>query len=131
MCTDRENLAARIESELRLHDLIATVIVSCDRIGAGRGPAHRTPAAARRPQHQRIFRIRIGLDPKTAADIGRNYPKPVLGEREYVSCNLGAHGVGRLRTGIKGKAVFGRVVIPDHGARLHGVGGKAIVLQSQ
>ena len=77
------------------HDLIAAVIVAGNRVGARRDPAHRPPAAARGPQHQRVFRIGVGLHPNPPPTSGAMTRNLVSGRREHVRRDFRAHRVRR------------------------------------
>ena len=112
-------------------DLVAAVIIAGKGVGARRHPFHRAAAAARGPQHQRVFRIGVGLHAKAAADVRRDDAEFRFRQTKHVTGELGAHRVRRLRAGVERVAVFGAIVIADRRARLHGVRREAVVLEPQ
>ena len=70
---DRQKLAVRVERKLGVDELIAGVIVEQKAFAARRHPFDRPAAALRRPQHQHVVGIDIGLHAEAAADIGRQH----------------------------------------------------------
>ena len=68
-----QSLAALVEGEFAGDDLVAALGVAEQRFRACRHPFDRTAAdMARRPHHERVFRIAAVLHAEAAADVGRD-----------------------------------------------------------
>ena len=105
-----EDLAVAIQCELAMHGLIAAVVVAGERFGTGRHPLHRSTDATRGPQHERVFRIRVGLHAEPTADVGRDDAELRLGLMEDGTGDHLASAVGVLATRVQRVEVARRVV---------------------
>ena len=125
-----KNLAALVERKFAGHDLVAALRVAEQRLRARRHPFDR-PAAdpARRPHHQRIFRIAAVLHAEAAADVGRDHAQLGLGDFQHLAGDGRARAVRVLRGRVERVAVAVGMILADRGARLDRVGGDAGVVE--
>ena len=127
-----EDLAVLVERQFAGDDLVAAVRVAEQRLRARRHPFHRPAAdAARRPHHQRIFRIAAVLHAEAAADVGRDDAQLGLGDFQHLAGDRRAGAVRILRGRIERVAVAVGMIVADRGARLDRVGGDAGVVELQ
>ena len=116
-----------VEGHARLGHVVAGVDVHRERLGAGRGPAHRPAHQTRGPGQARLLGVVIGLLAEAAADIGGHHPDRVLGRAQRVAREPLADQMRVLRGGPEGVALAAAIVLADGRARLHGAGRKPVV----
>src|SRR5436309_2742380 len=63
-----EELAVRVERQLRRRDVVAAVLVGDEPLAAIRRPLHRTAEPLRDPEHQHVLGVRAALHPEASAD---------------------------------------------------------------
>ena len=127
-----QNFAALVEREFAGHDLIAALRVAEQRFRTRRRPFDRTAAdPARRPHHERVFRIAAVLHAEAAADIGRDDAQFGLRDAQHLAGDRGAGAVRILRGRVERVVVRLGMVVPDRGARLDRIGGDAGVVDLQ
>ena len=125
-----QNLAVLVERQFAGDDLVAALRVAQQRFRPRRYPFHRPAAdAARRPHHQRIFRIAAVLHAKTAADVGRDDAQFCLRDFQHLAGDGRAGAVRILRRRIERVIVAVGMIVPDRGARLDRVGGDAGIVE--
>ena len=126
---DGEELAVLVEREFAVDDLVARMIVAEQAFAARRRPFDRPAATLRRPQHQNVFGIEIGLHAEAAADIGRDHPDFRLRHMKHIGRQRCTHAVRILRRGVERQSAVSGVIQADGAAWLDRVCGDAIVDQ--
>ena len=128
---EREDVAVAVERQRGIRHVIAAVIVRRQAFAARRHPFDRPADAARRPQHERILGIGVGLHAEPAADIGRDHAQPGLVDAEHHAGQHGAHAVRVLRRGVERIGRVRRAMLAHCRARLERVGREALALEAQ
>ena len=102
--------------------MIARLRVGEEGLRAPRDPFHRAAQAARRPHEQRFLGVVLALVAEASAHVGRDEPKPALGNAE-LGADVAANVVRRL-----GRAIQ-RVRRSNHAARFDRAAAEAVVDQ--
>ena len=113
----REEATVGLERELRMRQVIASLIVGNKALRAARDPAHGTAQPAGGPGDDPLFRIELALVTETAAHVGRHHAQRALGNAELLG-HLTANVMRRLRRAVKRKLLALRIDGADDRARL-------------
>ena len=113
----REETTVGLERELRMRQVIASLIVGNKALRAACDPAHGTAQPARGPGDDPFFRVELALVAETAAHVGRHHAQLALGNAELLG-HLTANVMGRLRRAVKRKPLALRIDGADDRARL-------------
>ena len=124
-----EEPPVRVEGQLHVALVVAPVRVRDERFGPVRGPLHRPPDPARRPQHGGFFLVDEDLRAEPAAHVRGDDVQLVLGRDLDERGEHQPVDVGVLAGQAQGIVAGGGVVVPDGGARLHRVGDEPVVHQ--
>ncbi len=123
--------ALGVERHRRVRNAVAAMIIAGERFRTRGDPFDRPAAAPRRPQHQRVLGIGIGLHPEAAAHIGRDHAQPGLGDVQNRGREHRAHAVRVLRGGVKCIGFLAGAVFADRAARLQRIGRKPLAPQGK
>ena len=118
-------MAVVVERKLGLDRQVARLVVAEEGLAALAGPLDRAADPARRPSHQRKFRIERAACPEIAADLVHDDPHLLLGDAEDLG-QLLLRPDGAADPGIKRVAPGIRVIGAGRGARLHRHAGNAL-----
>ena len=125
--THGEELAVRVEGELRLGEVVARLVVGEEDLAAVGRPLDGTAKPGGEPQNQRLLVIERALGAKATAHIGCYHTQLVLGKLQDESGDQQPVHMRRLARCIEGVVAGGAVMLADGGARLHRVGDQPIV----
>ena len=117
---DGGDAAVGVEGHAGFRHVVAGVDVHSQRLGTGRGPAHRPAHQPRGPGQARLLGVVIGLLAEASADIGRYHPDRVLGRAQRVAREPLTDQVRVLRGGPEGVAFAAAIVRADGRTRFHG-----------
>ena len=121
----REEIALRVERELRAHRQVAALVVGKKRLAALAGPFHRAAEALRRPRDQRELRKETVACAEVAAGVVRDHAhRGVIDAENPRELALLPHHAAAAR--VQRVAPRRRVVLADRGARLHRHAGDAL-----
>ena len=123
----RQELAVRVERELGVRDVVASVGVGQERLAPLRGPLDRAIHPLARPHHRRLFRIEEDLRAEAAADVGRDHAHLVLRQTEHERRHEQTLDVRILARDVERVRVVGAVVRRRCRARLDRVWDKTVV----
>src|SRR5262245_53684539 len=96
----REETTVGVERELRMGEVIASLIVRNKTFGPARDPAHGTSQPSRGPGDDPLFRIELALVAETAAHVGRHHAQRAFGNAELLG-HLSANVMRRLRRAVE------------------------------
>ena len=119
--------AVRVERQLGVGDVVASMAVGLEGFGALGRPFDRPADLARGPKAHRLLGIDEYLRSESAADVGRHDAELVLRRDLNEGREHQAVDVRVLAGDIEGKAVVARVVVADRRPRLDGVGQHPVV----
>src|SRR5262249_10819039 len=80
----REETTVGVDRELRMGEVIASLIVRNKTFGPARDPPHRTAQPARSPGDDPLFRIELALVAEAAAHVGRDDAQRAFGNAELL-----------------------------------------------
>ena len=101
-----------------MRDVIASVRVGHEGLGALGGPLHRSSDALRRPGDDDLLGVVEDLRAEAAAHVGRDHPELVLRDAHHERTHEQPDHVGILAARVERVAVVARVVLADRRARL-------------
>ena len=113
-----EELAVRVERQLRRRDVVAAVLVGDEPLAAIRRPLHRTAEPLRGPEHQHVLGIRAALHPEASADLRGHHAQVALRDAEDLLGQERAQSVRMLDASMKRVAPGPTVVLANGAARL-------------
>ena len=116
----------RIESELGMADVIATLGITQEGLRPPAVPLDGPAESLGRPQHQRVLRIGVVFHAEAAAHLRRNHSQSRLVDTEARGDDA-AHVINVLAVDIEGVALLGGVVDAGRAARLNCAGHRTIV----
>ena len=108
-------LAARVEPHLHLGDVVASLGIGEEALGALGGPLHRHPELLRQPGHGDLLGVDEDLRPEAAADVRGDDPEPLLGQAEDERAHDQPVHVRVLRGDPEGQLVGGGLVAGERG----------------
>ena len=123
--------AIRVERQLGIDLLVATLIVAEQRLRARRNPFDRPADAARRPDEDGLLGIGLALHAKAAADIAGDHTDAAFRDMQDLMRQGLADAVHILRAGVERVAAGAGIIVGDAAARLHRDGGDAVVVERQ
>src|ERR1700741_1633519 len=109
-----------VERELSARNVVASLCVGEERLGAPRDPLHRPLQPARRPDDERLLRVMLALVAEAAAHVARDDAQSAFVDAELLAY-IAPDVVRRLRAAVK------RVAGGDGAARLDRRAAQAIV----
>ena len=121
------DLAAGVEREFGMGDVVAAMRVGEEGLGAVGGPFHRPVDLLGRPDADRLLGIDEDLRAEAAADIGRDHAQLVLGRDADEGRQHEPRDMRVLARRVEREGVRAGIVVADRRARLHRVGDQAIV----
>ena len=127
MHAQAQHLAARVESQLGVGDMITAMSVRQERFGAVGRPFDRPLDLLGGPGADRLFIVDENLGAEAAAHVGRDYAQLVLRRDALKRRQHHPREMRVLASGIESYDVRAFVIVAQRCSRLHGVGNRAIV----
>ena len=113
------DLAAGVQREFGVRDMVATMRVGEERLGPIRRPFDRPVDLLRRPGADRLLGVNEDLRAEAAADVGRDDAQLVFRRKADERREHEPRDMRVLARRIKRDRVRSRIVVADGGARLH------------